>query len=240
MAGSTDLPAGLVVTFDLFSALLDSRTGGGSAFQVLARERDWPLSGQEVFDAWDPRHKEAQRACGTWVPYREPARRSLAETYAALGLAGDAGEDLERVLAGLGTWPLWPDVPRGLPGLAGHVRVGLLSNVDDALVRRTRAAALVDDEVALTSERLRAYKPSPLIYHRARERLGVMVHVASSARDVRGALEAGIPVVRLARPGHAVDAAGPRPPVQVGSVAELLPVLPRVLEAGGQDRPSVR
>lgn len=241
MPGATDLPDGLVVTFDLFSALLDSRSGGGTAFDVLARERGWPLTGTEVFVAWDRRHKEAQRTVQEWVPYAVPARRSLEETYAVLGLAGDAGDDLDRVLSGLGAWPLWPDVPAGLPALARRARVGLLSNVDDALVRRTRAAPLVDAEVALTSERLGAYKPSPLIYHRARERLGTMVHVASSARDVRGALEAGIPVVRLRRPGHEIDAEGPTPPVEVGSVADLTDVLPEVLRgADGQDRPSLR
>jgi 2-haloacid dehalogenase len=35
--------------------------------------------------------------------------------------------------------------------------------------------------------------------------------VATSARDVRGALEAGIRVVRLRRPGHQLDPAGPSP-----------------------------
>ena len=33
--------------------------------------------------------------------------------------------------------------------------------------------------------------------------------MATSARDVRGALEAGIAVVRLRRPGHELDPEGP-------------------------------
>jgi 2-haloacid dehalogenase len=42
---------------------------------------------------------------------------------------------------------------------------------------------------------------------------------------VRGALEAGIPVVRLRRPGHDVDPAGPRPEHEVGGIDELGDVL---------------
>jgi 2-haloacid dehalogenase len=49
--------------------------------------------------------------------------------------------------------------------------------------------------------------------------------VATSARDVRGALEAGLEVVRLRRPGHALDPAGPRPAVEVGSLHDVVTVL---------------
>jgi 2-haloacid dehalogenase len=52
------------------------------------------------------------------------------------------------------------------------------------------------------------------------------VHVASSARDVRGALEAGIEVIRLRRPGHALDPTGPRPEREAGDLTELAALLP--------------
>jgi 2-haloacid dehalogenase len=81
----------------------------------------------------------------------------------------------------------------------------------------------------MTSQRLRAYKPGKRIYARARQRLDPMVHVATSARDVRGALEAGCPVIRLRRPGHGLDPSGPRPTFEVGAVSEL----PRLLDQLG-------
>jgi FMN phosphatase YigB (HAD superfamily) len=125
----------------------------------------------------------------------------------------------------MAAWPLWPDVPEGLTRLAREWRIGLLSNVDDALFARTAAAAYVDPEVALTSERLGVQKPHAAIYARAAERLPGMVHVATSARDVRGALEAGIRVVRLRRPGHRLDPDGPVPEHEVTSTTELPEVL---------------
>ncbi len=211
-----------VVTFDLFSALIDSRTGGAAVFDQLSAECGWALTGVEVYDDWDARHKQVQRGCREWVPYAVLAGTALGETYAARGLAGDPTEHLDRVLATLPDWPLWPDVPDTLAELGRHHRVGLLSNVDDHLFRRTRAAAHVDHAVALTSERLGVYKPDARIYQRARAGLGRMVHVATSARDVRGALEAGIPVVRLRRPGHHLDPSGPTPPLEAAGGADLL------------------
>lgn len=213
------------VTFDLFSALLDSRTGGSAAFERITRQRGWRVAGEQVYDAWDQRNKAAQRDCATWAPWRQPATTALAGAYRALGLDGDPAADVDVLADSMSGWPLWPDVADGLPRLADSWRVGLLSNVDDELFARTAAAGLVDPQVALTSQRLRAYKPHPQIYLRARKELGDLVHVATSARDVRGAVEAGIPTVRLRRPGHELDPDGPAPAHEV----DRIDALPRVL-----------
>ena len=51
------------------------------------------------------------------------------------------------------------------------------------------------------------------------------MHVPTSAREVRGALEAGIPVVRLRRPGHELDPDGPRPEHEVATVDGIADLL---------------
>lgn len=220
----------MIVTFDLFSALTDSRTGAAATFGALAAERGWAHTGTELYDVWDRHNKQAQRTTTTtpWVSFRALSRHALAEAYAELGLDADAGADLDRVHRDVPAWPLWPDVAEGVRAVADRARVGILSNVDDDLAASTRAHALVDPELVLTSQRLRAYKPDPAIYRRARERTGDLVHVAASARDVRGALEAGIPVVRLVRPGHRVDPDGPVPPVEVTDARDLGAALDRL------------
>ncbi|WP_219418570.1 hypothetical protein [Pseudonocardia nigra] len=102
----------------------------------------------------------------------------------------------------------------------------MLSNVDDGLFARTKVAGLVADDAVLTSQRLGVYKPSPQVYRRARERAGgELVHVATSARGVRGALEAGIRVIRLRRPGRRLDPDGPTPPVEVDGIAGVAAAL---------------
>jgi 2-haloalkanoic acid dehalogenase type II len=224
------------VTFDLFSALIDSRAGGSAALAALAGRHGWDVDGTDLYDEWDARNKASQAATPDdettpWVPFAEHCRRALADTYAALGLTvegdADAAADTVALLDSLSDWPLWPDVAAALPDIAAAHRVGVLSNVDDDLFARTRAADLFTDPGAvLTSERLRAYKPHARLYRRAAE-AGVDVHVPASARDTRGALEAGLTVVRVRRAGHRVDPAGPQPQHEVDDLTGL----PRVLAA---------
>jgi 2-haloacid dehalogenase len=216
----------MLVTFDLFSALIDARTGGSAAFIRIARAHGWDVDGAVLYDRWDAANKASQRDTAAWVPFAEHSRRALATAYEALGLDGDPDADAAVLLASVGDWPLWPDVAAGLPQVAQQARVGVLSNVDDDVFARTRVAPLVDGAAVLTSERLRAYKPHPEIYRRAKRRAGGrLLHVATSARDVRGAVEAGIDVVRLRRPGHALDPDGPAPEREIDDVTGLLPVL---------------
>ncbi len=215
-----------VVTCDLFSALLDSRSGATAALAALGRA--WPVPPAEVYDRWDATNKGLQRDCATWVPFAELSRQALAATYADLGVDGSPDDDVRALLGSVGRWPLWPDVEQALGALREVARVGVLSNVDDDLYAATRAAPLLDPALAMTSQRLRAYKPSAALYRAAREQLGPFVHVASSARDVRGSLEAGISAVRLVRPGHRLDPDGPAPEHVVSSLAELPDVLGRI------------
>lgn len=229
---------GALVTFDLFSALIDSRTGGSAFFEELSRSHAWDRSGAELYDEWDRRNKKSQKDTHDWVPFVEHCRRAWHGTCAHFGLVPSAyaspvasiDHDVERLVASMSGWPLWPDVADGLSAFDG-VDIGVLSNVDDAILRRTRVAPVIRPDAAFTSERLRAYKPAAEIYHRAQAHSQdrAFVHVASSARDVRGALEAVIPCIRLSRPGHAVDREGPRPRFEAASVAEVATLLPQVL-----------
>jgi 2-haloalkanoic acid dehalogenase type II len=226
-----------VVTFDLFSALIDSRSGGSACFDQLARSRAWPIAGEALYDRWDLHNKAAQQEAAeqavsggddAWVSFRQLAGLAMSRVYAELAIEGDASRDVDLLIDSMPAWPLWPDVADGLPALAAGHRIGLLSNVDDDIFAATRAAGLIDDELAMTSQRLRAYKPGAQMYARARRLLEPMVHVATSARDVRGALEAGCPVIRLRRPGHRLDPAGPRPTFEAGDLAELPRLLGRL------------
>jgi len=53
--------------------------------------------------------------------------------------------------------------------------------------------------------------------------------VAASARDVRGALQAGVDPIRLIRPGHDIDPTGPRPTRQVTALDALADYLAKGL-----------
>jgi 2-haloacid dehalogenase len=214
----------VIVTFDLFSALTDSRSGASAFLDRLAAERGWSVSGEELYDRWDGHNKAAQRTARPPVTFRDLSGSSLARAYEELGLQADVDADLTALQASVADWPLWPDVAAGVAAVATRHRVGILSNVDDDLARTTRAHALVDPTLVLTSQQLGAYKPSPELYVAAAAAVAPerLVHVAASGRDVRGALEAGLATVRLVRPGHVLDPAGPPPPVEVTDAGDLL------------------
>lgn len=216
--------ADIVVTFDLFSALIDSRTGAAKAFARIADGRGWPWSGAELYDRWDGHNKRLQRSAEPPTTFHDLSLRALELAYAELEVPPEyAASDLAIIEESVAEWPLWPDVAVGVPLVGELAAVGILSNVDDALLRTTQAARLVEPDLLLSSQRLGAYKPSPEIYLRAADavRPRRLVHVPASARDTRGALEAGVDVVRLARPGHVVDPDGPQPPHQVDSVVDV-------------------
>lgn len=220
-----------VVTFDVFSALVDSRRGASAFLGAWAGARGWPCTGAAVYDAWDAENKRLHRDVEEWVPFAALAERALATTYADLALAGDPGSDAAALLDSMAEWPLWPDVEQGVGEVAAHLRVGLLSNIDDDLLSRTRVRDLpVEPAAVVTSQRVRAYKPGARLYGEAGRLLGRFVHVASSARDVRGALDAGLPVVRLRRPGHVLDPQGQVPRREVDSTLGLAPVLLEALQ----------
>lgn len=210
-----------IITCDVFSALTDSDRGVRTLLAGL--HQDWPVDPATVAADWDARTKTLHRTHRAWRSHAELATQALVSSYAELGVPGGALTDAARLLESMGDWPLWPDVAALSSDAWSGLRVGLLTNCDDDLLGRTRAASLgwVDAELLLTSQALRAYKPATAFYDHAREQIGPFVHVAASARDVRGALEAGVPCVRFARPGHALDPDGPVPAVTVTDAADL-------------------
>jgi len=211
------------ITLDVFSALIDSRTGGTRVFDQIAGRQRWALRGEELYRAWDSEHKKLQRECVRWEPFTALGRQALLQVLDKHRLRGDVDAAMTQLWASLADWPLWPDVDRGVRALAGSHRVGLLSNIDDALLARTQLASLpFAPDLVITSERVRQYKPNPSLYHAAHTIAGPsFTHVAASARDVRGALQAGVDSIRLIRPGHDIDPAGPQPTRQVTGIDEL-------------------
>jgi 2-haloalkanoic acid dehalogenase type II len=210
-----------LITFDVFSALINSRHGGGRFLQSLADQRDWPSRGADLYDDWDARNKHAQAQARSWVTFAQLAEHALRATYKHYALPGDVHADCLELLASIAGWPLWPDVEPALAAIGRRYRLGILSNVDDDILASSKVWPLIDPANALTSQRLGCYKPDPRIYVIARDRFGVQLHVAASARDVRGAGEAKLPYVRVARPGHHVDPDGPEPTHTITDLREL-------------------
>jgi 2-haloalkanoic acid dehalogenase type II len=160
---------------------------------------------------------------------------SLQEVLDHFGVALDA----EALSAGLyAHWAsptLWPESIESLSQC--DVPTCLVSNIDDADLQ----AALVHNALffphVVTSEGCQAYKPRREMFDRALEVLGLpaaeVLHVGDSlGSDVRGAREAGLPVLWINRRGRMVPAGAPSPdhvsPDLTGLLAHVATAPPRV------------
>jgi 2-haloacid dehalogenase len=214
-----------VVTFDCYSTLIDSRAGLEAAFASLIQVRGWDADAAELAADWDARNKVLQREARVWTGYTELARQAMSSTAARFRLRGDVRQDTDAVLATIPQWPHYDDVPAGVQAVAGRYPVALLTNIDDRLLAATRTGFPFPR--AVTSEQARCYKPHAGIYRYAEAQLGSpLLHVPASARDVRGAMEAGIDVIRVVRPGQALDPDGPTPEASVDDLRDLANLLP--------------
>jgi 2-haloacid dehalogenase len=215
------------VSFDVYSALIDSRRGAGRTFSTVSRARGWPRDGEELYVGWDARNKSLHAQADGSESFRALATRAMAGLLTELEVEDDPSAVTDAVLADVGSWPTWPDVTDGLRSVATEHPIALLSNIDDDILGLTRFG--VDVPRWITSERAGAFKPSRRIYDFARAELGDdLVHVPASGRDVRGSLEAGLRIIRVVRPGYPVDASGPQPEQEIDDLREL-PSLLRAL-----------
>lgn len=218
--------APLTVTFDVYSALIDSRAGGTRALAALAGQRGWDADPDAVYARWDAICKGLQRDVDAYVPFRALAEQAMREAQRELGIDSDPAEDARALLDTIGSWPHYADVPDAVARVAAAHPVAVLTNIDDDLLAQTDTGWPF--ATAITSEGARCYKPHPDIYRFAVDRLGPLVHIAASARDVRGSLEAGLEVVRVDRPGHRVDPDGPAPRWVIDDLRELPGVLAQI------------
>jgi 2-haloalkanoic acid dehalogenase type II len=189
-----------VVTFDCYGTLIDWESGIREAFAAEARRVGAPV--------------DTERALGLYAeiepvveaePFR-PYRDVLAET--ARRIAARLGWPLPQARAeflaeSLPSWRPFPDTNRALIQLlrAGY-DLGILSNVDDVLLKWTRRHFLASFAIIVTAEQVGSYKPAPGHFLTARSLIGNRrwVHAARSYfHDVVPARALGIPVAWINR-----------------------------------------
>jgi FMN phosphatase YigB (HAD superfamily) len=128
----------------------------------------------------------------------------------------------------LTSWTPFADTNAALERLrgAGH-RLGILSNVDDALLAGTREHFTVDFDLIVTAQQVRSYKPATGHFLAARESIGDArwLHAAqSNFHDVVPCNALGIPTAWVNRRGDvALDGGTPTHEVRdMAGLADLL------------------
>jgi 2-haloalkanoic acid dehalogenase type II len=189
-----------IITFDCYGTLIDWETGISQAIVNAAQVAGVSLERDDVIRAYH--EVEPAVEAGRYRPYREVLRETT------LGVARCLGWDIEPQRAhfladSLPGWPAFDDTCNVLSGLrAAGLELGILSNVDDELLRGTLTGFPVEFDLLITAEQVGSYKPAHGHFLKAREVIGSArwLHVAQSYfHDVAPACELGIPVAWVNR-----------------------------------------
>jgi 2-haloacid dehalogenase/putative hydrolase of the HAD superfamily len=189
-----------VITFDCYGTLIDWENGIADAFLRAAREDGIELRREEVLRLYELIEPIVERE--QFRLYRDVLTESATRVAHALGwpLAFERGTFLANSLP---SWKPFPDTNAALERLrdAGY-RLGILSNVDDDLLRATRRQLAVEFDPIVTAQQVHSNKPAPGHWRVARERIGDArwLHAAqSNYHDVVAANAQGIPTVWVNR-----------------------------------------
>lgn len=221
------------VTFDVYGTLIDWEPSIVSFFTGWATRHDLGEHGRELLMAFDRARGQVQKLRPALL-YPDVLRRCFELIASDYGVAVDPGER-EAFAAAPQNWPAYPDSHAGLVGLQRRVKVGALSNIDEASLAASCRRLDFSFDLVVTAERAGAYKPDWTHFHTAIAELAAIgipreriLHVGQSLRaDIAPANKLGLACVWINRPDRLLGLSGEgvadaRPDLTVFSLAELI------------------
>jgi len=164
-------------------------------------------------------YANVETVAGPYADFAATAGATLDMTAAAHGKTL-AADDRTKILQGTLSLPAHPDVKDGLQRLknAGFRMVTLTNSAPNSVAQQLKNAGLADFfERAFSVDAVKKYKPAAETYQYVAREMGVATSglrmIAAHAWDVHGALRAGCAAAFIARPGHALFPAGPKPDI---------------------------
>jgi 2-haloacid dehalogenase len=213
-----------VIAFDGF-VIFDPRWVATRAEEVF------PTRGAELVNEWRTRQFEyswIRTSAQQYVDFWQVTEEAL--LYAAKKLKLDLTEDSRKKLMNsyLELKP-WPDVAEGLKQLRQkNIRLAFLSNFTARMLDANLANSGLRDffEDHLTTDRVRAFKPSPLAYKMGIDSFKLarnkIAFAAFGAWDAAGAKWFGYPTVWLNRGNVPIEELGVTPDVVGKGIADLV------------------
>ncbi len=168
-----------VITFDCYGTLIDWEGGAKRTLRSMLEKNpallptEVPLEDvlDQFFQAWERAQWELIH--GPYQRYRDIAREGFVEVAAVHGLPLGVSEG--RAFAdSIAAWGPFPDTVAALQKLRQHgLRLGIISNIDDDILAATVKLLGVELDLKMTAQQARAYKPSPVPFQRALEKLAL-------------------------------------------------------------------
>jgi 2-haloalkanoic acid dehalogenase type II len=210
-----------VLSFDCYGTLIDWEQGLLRAFEPWRERVRLPLDDEALLAAF-AEEEAAQQVETPALRYDRLLARVLERLGRRLGGPATAAE-AEAFGASIGDWPPFPDSAAALARLARRVPLIVLSNVDEASIRRSAAKLGNPFTAILTAEAIGSYKPDlrnfayllGFLAGRGLPREGLL-HVAQSLfHDHAPAAAMGIASVWIDRRAGRTGGATKPPPVVV-------------------------
>ncbi len=220
------------ITFDCYGTLVDWEAGIVAALGPMLDAHGADVSGEEILERFARLEPRAQ--AGDFRPYREVLARVASALGREMGFEPTAYE-VAAFAGSVGAWPPFPDTVASLRLMGSRYRLAIVSNVDDDLFAGSAAQLGIDFATVVTAQQVRSYKPSPVHFVEALERLGLprerVLHVAQSLfHDIAPARELGIPCVWVNRRGDrsgsgATAPSDAEPDLEVSDLSTLVEIM---------------
>ncbi|TVQ60097.1 MAG: HAD family hydrolase [Phycisphaerales bacterium] len=173
------------MTFDCYGTIIDWERGILAILAPWAREQGLETTDDGLLEAFAALEGDIQRMNPT-QPYPEVLRDVFMGLARRLGALADP-EQARAFGESVGEWPPFADSAAALQSLKRTHQLAILSNVDNASIRRSVARLGVEFDLIVTAEDAGAYKPAHNHFENAFawfERHGTpperIVHVAQS------------------------------------------------------------
>ena len=128
----------MIVTFDLFSAMTNSRAGGSQTFAKLARSRGWEYTGEVLYDRWDAHNKMGRRPATAPTSFHDLSLRALRQdTFISDSISPRPTRTWSLSKTRLASGPCGPTLLMRFAKSLSAPASDCSSNVDDRLARRT-------------------------------------------------------------------------------------------------------
>lgn len=214
-----------VLAFDLYGTLVDPIAIASELGQLLG-----DAAGREAARLWRLKQLEYSfrlTAMGRYEDFRWVTERALGFTLASLGVSLPDGQ-VRRLIELYDQLRPFPDAVPALRALAGlGYELAVFSNGSPAMIGNCLASSGLAGFFgqAISVDEVRVFKPSPVAYRHAAERLarpiGRIRLVTCNAFDSVGASAAGMRTAWVNRSGIPFDTIGARPDLTVAALDRL-------------------
>ena len=194
------------ITFDCYGTLIDWEAEIERYFaQKLAEHSIAGVDGRVLQHYWEEAQFEYIQ--GPYRPYRQVLRETMMMAFDHFNLPY-AEADVEEFANAMGRWKPFPDSRDAIVELQKFLRVALITNTDDDIIRETEKTIGVKFDEIITAQQAGAYKPGHKGFHLASERLGLpkseIWHAGFGFKyDIVPATELGYTTVWVNRQGEA-------------------------------------